>query len=228
MKPTYGLVGKGVALALVLVPAIAGAQTTSTTTIGSGSQPAALPPPESSNDPHPPVAAPAVPEGGVVQQAGVGGRTAYGRAGVLELGGSLGFNHAGSLTSLNISPSLGWFFMDNFEISAIVGFNYVNASSVSATALNILAEPSFHIPFSQTVFGFLGVGVGLGYSNSAGAGFALAPRLGANIMVGRSGVFTPALQFVYSTTDIVTTSSGMTLVGVSTSFGVSAGYTVMW
>jgi hypothetical protein len=60
-----------------------------------------------------------------------------------------------------------------------------------------------------------------------GAGFALAPRLGANVMVGRSGVFTPAITFVYSTSGAVETAQG-TLLTASTSLGINLGYTVMW
>jgi hypothetical protein len=58
-------------------------------------------------------------------------------------------------------------------------------------------------------------------------GFAVAPRLGLNMMVGRSGIFTPAFNFNYSTTDAVQTNQG-TLLAVNVSYGLNAGYTVMW
>lgn len=225
-------------LALASLPTMVHAQTstgTSTQTstgyhpmqVGEGTPTAALPPPTSSHDAQPPVSAPVLPAGGVVEQAGVGGGTAYGRAGVLELGGNIGFNVASGQTTLTIAPTVGWFFADNLQISGIFGYRYANVNGSSSHTLQILAEPSVHIPFSRTIFGFAGLGLGLSYAEGPGAGFALAPRLGMNFVVGRSGILSPALQFSYSTNDVVQTQSGAML-AVSTSFGANVGYTVMW
>ena len=93
--------------------------------------------------------------------------------------------------------------------------------------MKALIEPSFHLPFSQVAFGFLGLGAGVGYITGANAGFALQPRLGANFLVGRSGVLTPALTVAYSTTDAIRTPAG-TILAVRTSYGMNIGYTVMW
>jgi hypothetical protein len=93
--------------------------------------------------------------------------------------------------------------------------------------MNFLAEPSYHLPMSDKLFAFLGVGAGLGYSQVGGAGFALAPRAGLNILIGRSGILTPAFNVVYNTNQAVQTPQG-TLLAVNTSYGASAGYTVMW
>lgn len=186
-----------------------------------------LPPPRSFDEPPPPAPAPTVRASGITEQAGVGGTQAYARAGVLELGGAAGFSHATDFTQLNISPQVGWFFIDNLELSAIVGFHYINTGGTDSTFATGLVEPSYHLPFTDTVFGFLGVGAGLSYSKGPGAGFAVAPRLGANILVGRSGILTPALQLIYTTSDAVQTAQG-TLLGVSTSYGINVGFTVMW
>jgi hypothetical protein len=237
----------GVSLALA-VPAMAFAQTTTdtnasgnadvnvgvsgsgtktnTTTLGPANQ-QPLPPPQSFHEEPPPVAAPAARDVGVTEQAGIGGTQAYGRAGVLELGGSAGFAAAKDYTQLNISPSVGWFFVDNFEISGIVGVNYIHTGGQSGTLMTYLAEPSYHLPFSNRLFGFLGVGAGLAYQKDAGAGFALAPRLGMNVLVGRSGILTPALQLVYNTTEVTPVPQG-TAVAVNTTYGANIGYTVMW
>ena len=57
-------------------------------------------------------------------------------------------------------------------------------------------------------------------------GFALAPRLGMNLLLGRSGILTPALFFNY-------TAGGTSQVGnrvlleVAPSYGLQIGYTVM-
>jgi hypothetical protein len=199
--------------------------------VGAGATTAALPPPRSDNDAQPQVSAPLLPAGGIVQQGGVGGTTAYGRAGVLELGGHIGLNINTAQTALTIAPTIGWFFADNFQISGIVGYRYtnttVNGTDIDAHSLQLLVEPSVHIPFSRTLFGFVGLGLGLSYVTGPGAGFALAQRLGVNLLVGRSGVLTPALQFGYSTNDTVQTTQG-TLLAVSATYGLNIGYTVMW
>lgn len=229
------------ALCLTVLPSIASAQTTvpgndpqtvpagntQRVRVGEGTPSGALPPPRSEADAQPQVSSPVVPAGGIVQQAGVGGTTAYARAGVLELGGNIGFNIASGQTEVAIGPTLGWFFANNLEISGIINYRYANVQGVDAHSLQVLAEPSVHIPFSRTVFGFAGVGLGLSYVDGPGAGFALAPRAGVNIAVGRSGILTPAINFSYSTNDVVQTSEGA-LLAVSTSFGANVGYTVMW
>lgn len=236
----------GVSLALA-VPAMAFAQQTNTQSntstgntnneldvtkpaLGPQNAPQNLPPAGiSDHDQPPPVAAP-VGGGrdiGITEQAGVGGTQAYGRAGVLELGGSAGFAAAKDYTQLNISPSVGWFFVDNFDISGIVGINYIHTGGQGSTLMTYLAEPSYHLPFSNRLFGFVGVGAGLAYQKDAGAGFALAPRLGMNVLVGRSGILTPALQLVYNTTEVTPVPQG-TAVAVNTTYGANIGYTVMW
>lgn len=190
-----------------------------------------LPPARSDNDPQPRVSGPMLPPNGLVQQAGVGGDVAYARAGVLELGGSASFGYAGELLTLRLAPSIGWFFMNNLQLTGIVSLNYArtttNGVTSVGTSLNILAEPSAHFPLSRTVFLFAGLGLGLSYADGPGAGFALAPRLGADFMIGRSGILKPAITLVYSTSGVVETPQG-TLLTASTSFGINLGYSVMW
>jgi hypothetical protein len=203
------------------------------TTVGEGTPSAQLPPPRSDHDPQPPVPAATVPTTGVTRQAGVGGTQAYARAGVLEFGGSGGFAAASKYTRFELSPSFGLFLVDNVELSLLTAFNYFsigstdNSPSTSATELKALIEPSFHLPFSQTAFGFLGLGAGVNYITGQSAGFALQPRLGANFLVGRSGVLTPSLNVAYSTVNAIRTPAG-TLLAVQTSYGMNIGYTVMW
>ena len=77
-------------------------------------------------------------------QAGVGGTQAYGRAGVLELGGSAGFSAASSYSRFELSPSIGIFAVDNLELSLLTGFSHfrigpINGSErVSATEIKAL------------------------------------------------------------------------------------------
>lgn len=188
-----------------------------------------LPPPASDNDAQPEVATPGLPQGGVVEQAGVGGLTGYGRAGVLELGGSAGLLTSSDLTSVQIAPQVGWFIADNLQLSAILNFNYNKLDDAGdSTAFGALLEPSYHLPFNRTMFGFVGVGFGMAYLDGPGAGFATAPRVGANFLIGRSGILTPSLSYQYTTHSIEDAGQDRTLIGVSQAVRANIGYTVMF
>ncbi len=187
----------------------------------------ALAAPKSDNDPTPSPASPGMPAGGIVSQAGVGGAVAYGRRGVLELGGSAGFTAATDYRQLTFAPSVGWFLADNFEISAILSLVNAKTGGDSQTIVTALLEPSYHVPITDTLFGFLGVGMGVGYVKGPGAGFAVAPRAGINYMVGRSGILSPAAFFQYTTHEATQTPDGAVL-AVSSAYGLQIGYTVMW
>lgn len=195
-------------------------------------EPEQLPPTRSDTDPAPPVAAPDItlPPGGIVEQAGVGGDVGYGRAGVLELGGSAGLMIAPNFRNVNISPSIGWFVADNLELSGILGISNIKAGEESATVFTALVEPSYHLPFNRTTFGFLGMGIGGAYVSELGGGLAVAPRIGANFLVGRSGVLTPSLSYQYTThsVDSVDEMRNVSLVAVSSTLRVNIGYTAMW
>jgi hypothetical protein len=193
-----------------------------------------LPPATSSHDEAPPVPTPAMP--GVtppIEQAGVGGSVGYGRAGVLELGGFFGLNAAQNVRDLNFSPQVGFFMVDNLEISAIGSVANLKSGMDETTMWSAMLEPSLHLPFNREVFGFLGMGVGAAYISNLGTGLAVAPRIGANIMIGRSGILSPSLTYEYTThnTDATTGPMGtedVTLVAISSALRVNVGYTVMW
>jgi hypothetical protein len=195
-----------------------------------------LPPTESSHQEQPPVPMPSVPGAQPpVEQAGVGGTVGYGRAGVLELGGFLGLNAAQNVRDLNFSPMFGWFIVDNLELSAIGSVADIKSGMDETTLFSALIEPSLHLPFNREVFGFAGLGVGAAYINrpGLGAGLAVAPRIGANFMIGRSGILSPSLTYEYTThnTNATTGPNGtedVTLVAISSALRVNVGYTVMW
>ncbi|MEJ7596385.1 MAG: hypothetical protein WKG01_00630 [Kofleriaceae bacterium] len=192
--------------------------------------PGDLPASKSDNDVQPEVAAPALPSGGLVSQAGVGGVVGYGRAGVLELGGSAGFAFASEYRQINFSPTIGWFLADNLELSAILSVSNIKAGDTpSSTLWSALLEPSYHIPFNRTMFAFVGLGVGASHVSGLGTGFAIAPRVGANFMIGRSGVLTPSLSYEYTT--ISTDMEGgadVTVVALTSALRLNIGYTAMW
>ena len=159
--------------------------------------------------------------------AGVGSDVAYARAGVVELGGYGSFGAASNFTQLTLAPTVGYFIIDNLQISGLLNFTYVNAAGTDSSYFSALAEPSYHLPFSDRLFGFAGVGIGAGYASGGNVGLAIAPRVGANILVGRSGILTPSVSFTYNTSSVVQTSQGNALT-VDSLFGANIGYTVMW
>ncbi len=193
-----------------------------------------LPPAQSTHQEQPPVPMPSLP--GVqppIEQAGVGGPVGYGRAGVLELGGFLGLNAAQKVRDLNFSPMFGWFIVDNMELSIIGNVADMKSGMDETTMWSALVEPSLHLPFNREVFGFLGMGVGAAYIDNLGAGLAVAPRVGMNLLIGRSGILTPSLTYEYTThnTQATTGPNGtedVTLVAISSALRVNVGYTVMW
>jgi hypothetical protein len=191
-----------------------------------------LPAPKSDDDPQPEVATPAAPTGGIVKQAGVGGDIGYGRAGVLELGGSASFRAGSGFEQASISPSVGWFLADNFQISGMFDLGYVSQDDESTMLTSLLIEPSYHIPFNRSIFAFLGIGLGGAHVEDLGLGFATAPRVGMNVMVGRSGILTPSLSWQYTTHDEETMDTGdgtqTTTLAVSSAARFNIGYTVMW
>ena len=188
-----------------------------------------LPPSQSDDDPAPPVASPGIdlPPTGIVEQAGVGGQVGYGRAGVLELGGSAGLMLASDFRNVTVSPTVGWFVADNLELSAILSVSNIKAGDESSTMWSAVAEPSYHLPFNRTMFGFVGLGVGAAYEEKLGAGLAVAPRIGGNFLIGRSGVLTPSLQYQYITHNTMT-EDDVTTVALTSALQFNVGYTAMW
>jgi len=194
-----------------------------------------LPPAHSDSDPAPPVPTPNIPgiNGDIVEQAGVGGTVGYGRAGVLELGGAAGLTLAQDIRAVNFSPSIGWFLVDNFELSGILDVTNLKAGNESATLWSALAEPSFHLPFNRSMFGFVGMGVGAAYVSQLGTGLAVAPRIGMDFMVGRSGILRPSLAYEYTTHDATgqvdaNGNTDVTLVAISSALRFNIGYSTMW
>lgn len=214
-------------------PAPDGTTDSGNTTPGADAPPTAptdLPEAKSDHDVQPQVASPGMPPGGIVSQAGVGGEVGYGRAGVLELGGSAGFAFASDYRSMNFSPTVGWFLADNLELSAILSVANIKTGDESSTLWSALLEPSYHVPFNRSIFGFLGFGAGAAHVSGLGTGFAIAPRIGANFMIGRSGVLTPSLAYQYTTIDSgdMAEAPNTTAVTLTSSVRFNVGYTAMW
>jgi hypothetical protein len=196
---------------------------------------AQLPPPESTHQEQPPVPKPAAPtvNTDVVHQAGVGSSTGFARAGVLELGGAGGLTLAQNIRAVNFSPYIGWFIVDNFELSAILDVTNLKAGGDDATLFSAMIEPSFHVPLNRAIFGFVGIGVGAGYVSQLGAGAAVQPRIGMDFLIGRSGILRPSLAYEYTTHDAMKAvgpdgTTNVTLVAISSALRFNIGYSSMW
>lgn len=121
----------------------------------------------------------------------------YTRGGLFETGGSVSGSWSPSLFTLAMSPTIGYFLRDRFELSLLGVLAYENLRADDGTredelAFNVVLEPSYHLPVSKTLALFGGLGVGVAFSSDRTA-FDLAPRVGLNIEVGRAGVFSPQI-----------------------------------
>jgi hypothetical protein len=120
----------------------------------------------------------------------------YGLQGQLEFGGSLNIAWTPDLFTVGATPQIGWFVIDRLELSARFMIGFQNAKDddgrTKTTAGSVLFEPSYHLPIADALFLLGGVGVGVGYADDKPQ-FEVAPRVGLNIQVGRSGVLTPAV-----------------------------------
>jgi hypothetical protein len=186
--------------------------------------------------PPPPEPSPAIDTDG---DSAADGLRPYASAGVFELGGFANVSGTSSFTSIQGSAAAGYFVFDGFELSGILGVNYVRqtidagtpaARSSHATIFRALAEPSYHLPIARTLWAFCGIGLGLSLALEKGGsdiGFDIAPRAGGNFLVGRSGLVTLA-AFFDRTVAVATAGRGGDATGVTSTYGLSAGYTFMW
>lgn len=152
----------------------------------------------------------------VAKNAGVGSPLAYARRGVVELGGTLALTHDGDITVFRISPSVGYFFVDNVELTLFPNLSIVHFADDTTVQIGAIAEPSYHLPFSDALYGFAGLGFGFNYAEDPGFELLLRPRIGTDVMIGRSGIFKPALFMDVGFDEGVYAG------------GLEAGFTVMW
>jgi hypothetical protein len=157
----------------------------------------------------------------VEQSAGMGSDVTYADRGVVELGGTLGLDVRDQLFTLRIAPSVGYFLVDRFELTLVPIISVVNVSdnagpSETTVGVSVVLEPSYHLPFSNSFYGFAGLGLGVTYEEGPGVDFLLRPVLGLDILIGRSGILKP-----YGFLDV---GVGNGAIGG----GFMAGYTIMF
>ncbi len=181
-------------------------------------------------DPTPPAVSPSL--GGtvatiVVEQAGVGGPITYGAAGVLETGGyaSVAASDLGAVGILR--PYVGWFVTDGFELSLAndLVFRHVDDTGLQVTFAGTL-EPSGHIPLVTRLWLAIGCGVGVLW-NGIEAGFLATPRLGLDLLVGRSGMLHMNAVAALATTPLLP-SLLYEPIGSQWRVGVEIGYSALF
>lgn len=164
----------------------------------------------------------------VKRQSGIGSEFAFAEAGVVEIGGSLGFTQAEEYSDGNFSPSIGYFFANNVQISLLGNVGYVKVDGEDAKSVgSLIAEPSFHYPTTNTTFLFAGFGVGALFESQEKTGVALAPRVGYKNLVGRSGMFTISLQPIIGLNESEAQSVQGTVLNVRRANNLRLGYTVL-
>jgi hypothetical protein len=127
--------------------------------------------------------------------------------GVIETGASLGLADAGGLPQSQAALHVGWFFVQNLELTAIGGVQFTDGAGHGITTGTLLVEPSVHLPFAAEVDGFAGLGGGVGLSSN-GVGFALQQRVGVDVILGPPGTLSASLDLLYATSRAPTTALG--------------------
>lgn len=155
-----------------------------------------------------------------VVQAGVGSGIAYASAGVLQLGGAAGLRAGDDSTFLSFTPQIGWFLFNNLQVSALLDLSHeANNDDDDVTTVMLVVEPSYHYPLLDTLFVFAGFGMGASWETEQGSALVAVPRLGIEILIGRSGILTPSVSWVAATQHEVERSNA---------FRINLGYSVMW
>ena len=169
--------------------------------------------------------------------AGVGSNIAYASGGITEASGSIAFSASPGSTTFSADPSIGYFLLDNVQLSGIVGLRHTVVEGDTSSRFSFLAEPSLHFPINDGLFwaGGLGMGVavtdGLGGGDGVTAGFALAPRTGLQLLVGRSGIMNLGVRYSMIFSDVeadVGPAAGQAVLTFVNTFDAQVGYTVMF
>jgi hypothetical protein len=143
------------------------------------------------------------PEPTVVEQVGVGSRVPYGAQNVLEVGGSGSAFQTGSGFYGRIAPFAGWFIIDGLELTYSNEVNLLLRDGEDLRVAFIMSiEPSLHLPLIDHMWLAIGAAGGVVY-NGVDAGAVLSPRVGIDLLVGRSGMLHISALATLATTDLM-------------------------
>ncbi|MCB9602118.1 MAG: hypothetical protein H6724_02255 [Sandaracinus sp.] len=162
----------------------------------------------------------------VIEQAGVGGPVAYASGGVLEVGGMGSLAFGEEFWQLRMAPFVGWFIADGFELTYLHEVSGARIAGENRVATSMYLEPSGHVRVTDRLLAFAGVAPGVLY-NGDDWGFTIRTRAGVDVLVGRSGIFRPALTFTWATRDLYGTT-GTQLPGMRRVGGLEISYAAMF
>ena len=161
--------------------------------------------------------------------------------GVIELGGFVNLSGANNFTSIQASPTAGWFLTDNFQLSGDFGVQLrspdlreLNGEGIPRTtrpSCKILTEPSYHFPFSSMTSAFVGIGWAgqrPGKRRGLELGFDLRAPSRRQFPGGPIRASSAPPSSSTSRRARALQTNGGTLLGVNMTYGLQAGYTVMW
>ncbi|MFW6051637.1 MAG: hypothetical protein ACODAU_10705, partial [Myxococcota bacterium] len=156
--------------------------------------------------------------GTVVVKEGVGRESGvqYADQGVVEVGGRLLLDIREDIKDFAIQPVIGYFLLDRFEITVIPFLQVTSVEGETFWRLGALVEPSYHHPFLDWLYGFIGLGLGFAYEEGPGFDGVFRPVVGVDMRVGRSGIFKPLAFFEVGLKD------------GAVGGGLQAGFTVMF
>ena len=138
----------------------------------------------------------------VVELVGVGGPTAYGSAGVLEVGGSGALLKGRDFVTARFAPAIGWFFADGLQLSYVNEIFGGKTGQQTRFAMTALVDLSVHAPLTDRLLVMGGVGAGVLY-NGSDWGFVTKPRVGLDVLIGRSGLIRPAFFVQWSHASLI-------------------------
>jgi hypothetical protein len=122
----------------------------------------------------------------------------YGAEDSWEVGGSIDLSLTSDELNVTGTPSVGYFFKKDLELSLLVNFNYTRVEvetggTASTKSVDALLEPSYHMPLREDLYLLFGLGLGGGWDGTNGE-FEVVPRIGLNIVARRGSVITPAVS----------------------------------
>jgi hypothetical protein len=122
----------------------------------------------------------------------------YVEAGHIEVGGSVGVSYTEDTATISVAPSIGYFFVDRFELTLAVILEYEREEdamniTTSSEAVAVTLEPSYHHPLGDNLLALAGVAVGTGWDGDFWD-FEIIPRLGMNVLTTASTAITPSVR----------------------------------
>lgn len=141
----------------------------------------------------------------------------YGVTNSWEVGGSFSFLWQSDRYTIEMSPQVGYFFYDGFEVSAIFTMGFINeeiegtSSRESSQSYAFILEPSYHIKVVKQLYIPIGLGTGVGYDGD-NVDFEIIPRTGLDIVFTHHGVLHPSVRVpILIDSDDVTVQVGTTI-----------------